>query len=71
MAAKGYKQEMPPPGGYADILWAKKTPPNKMGGKLDVTVILQKMLKIYICRSTVHFHLYPPCVHARIRTYAR
>ena len=34
MAEKCYKQEMPPPGGYSDIHWAKKTPPKKIGGEM-------------------------------------
>ncbi|XP_076465816.1 NADH dehydrogenase [ubiquinone] 1 alpha subcomplex subunit 13-like [Babylonia areolata] len=32
MAPKGYKQEMPPPGGYQDIEWAKKVAKKKLGG---------------------------------------
>merc|ERR1712087_10505 len=32
MAPKGYQQEMPPAGGYADIEWAKRKGPKKLGG---------------------------------------
>jgi len=32
MAPKGYKQEMPPAGGYAAIDWAKRPGPKKWGG---------------------------------------
>ena len=54
MAEKCYKQEMPPPGGYSDIHWAKKTPPKKIGGEIMYSwawfdQVLKKCFEICLC----------------------
>ena len=44
MASKGFKQEMPPAGGYNRIEWAKQIPKKKLSGKKY----------ILLCLSVVH-----------------